>query len=203
MKFAHALLPGSYDPVTLGHLSLFKRAALFCEKISACVFVNPQKKCLFSLEQRRDFLALACADIPGATAHYHTGFEPEFTKAHGCDLIIKGIRNEKDLAYEYKIVEDWAKANGVDYLLFVGDVNEKGELFVQKEYPIKGAQTADFCPPKDVPPMLLLPCENDLANVSSTAVRTALENGESLSHLLVPSTEKAIVQAFWQMQKNH
>ena len=202
MKFSHALLPGSYDPVTLGHLSLLKRASLFCNKISACVFVNPKKTCLFSIEQRRDFLALACKEIPGATAHYHTGWEPEFTQAHNCDVIIKGIRNQTDLDYEYNIVQDWAKANGVDYLLFVGDVNERGELIVQKEYPIKGAATAQFCPAKHVPPMLLLPCEERLAHVSSTAVRYALQNGADLSQLLVPSTADAIVTAFKQMQKN-
>ena len=112
MIYRHALLPGSYDPVTLGHLSLVKRASLFCEKVSACVFVNPAKSCLFSIEERKSFLALACEGIPNASAHFHLGMEPEFAEKHGCDIIIKGVRDEKDLAYEKKIVTDWAKENG-------------------------------------------------------------------------------------------
>ena len=101
MIYRHALLPGSYDPVTKGHLSLIQRASRFCEKVSACVFVNPAKKCLFSVEERASFLALACKDIENASAHFHLGMEPEFAEAHGCDIIIKGIRSDVDTRAQF------------------------------------------------------------------------------------------------------
>lgn len=196
MIFRHALLPGSYDPVTLGHLSLILRAGRFCERVSACVFVNPQKSTLFSIEERHAFLALACEDIPRTQAYFHLGTEPEFTRAHGCDIIIKGVRSEADLAYERAIVTDWARENRTDYRLMVGDTDENGALKLTADYPIKGTDSADFCMREDVPPMLLLSCEAHLQAVSSTEVRRCLSEGRSLSHLLAPSVERAVVAAF-------
>ena len=196
MIYRHALLPGSYDPVTKGHLSLIRRASRFCEKVSACVFVNPQKKCLFSVEERASFLALACKDIPNASAHFHLGMEPEFAEAHGCDIIIKGIRSDVDLAYEKKIVSDWAIQNGVDYLLMVGETDENNGLTVKARYEIKGTNKKTFEMAQGVPPMLLLTAEDTLASVSSTAVRTALKEKEDLSALLAPQTVSAILKAY-------
>ena len=196
MIYRHALLPGSYDPVTLGHLSLIKRASLFCEKVSACVFVNPAKSCLFSIEERKSFLALACESIPNASAHFHLGMEPEFAEMHGCDIIIKGVRDEKDLAYEKKIVTDWAKENGVDYLLMVGDTDENGVLTVKERYEIKGTANEAFTMAQGVPPMLLLVAQKGLTDVSSTAVRKALAQGENLCELLVPQTVSLIKEAY-------
>lgn len=196
MIYRHALLPGSYDPVTKGHLSLIKRASLFCEKVSACVFVNPEKKCLFSVEERASFLALACKSIPNASAHFHLGMEPEFAEAHGCDIIIKGIRSDVDLAYEKKIVSDWAIQNGVDYLLMVGETDETNGLTVKERYEIKGTAKETFEMAQGVPPMLLLTAEDTLADVSSTAVRNALKQKEDLSAFLVSDTISAIKRAY-------
>lgn len=196
MIYRHALLPGSYDPVTKGHLSLIQRASRFCEKVSACVFINPVKTCLFSVEERTSFLALACKNIENASAHFHLGTEPEFAEAHGCDIIIKGIRSDVDLSYEKKIVSDWAIQNGVDYLLMVGETDEKNGLHIIARYEIKGTDKETFEMAKGVPPMLLLTSEDSLADVSSTAVRTALKQKEDLSSLLVPQTVSAILEAY-------
>ena len=123
-------------------------------------------------------------------------WSPNLPKKHGCDIIIKGVRDEKDLAYEKKIVTDWAKENGVDYLLMVGDTDENGALTLKERYEIKGTANEAFTMAQGVPPMLLLVAQKGLTDVSSTAVRKALAQGENLCELLVPQTVSLIKEAY-------
>ena len=94
------LLPGSYDPVTLGHVDLIKRAAAEYDEVFATVFVNDEKKYTFSEEERVEMLSLAVSDIPNVTVGFYGGYVVDYMKEKGIDKIVKGYRNEKDLEYE-------------------------------------------------------------------------------------------------------
>ena len=94
------ILPGSYDPVTLGHLDIIKRAAERYGEAYAVVFINPEKEYTFSLEDRVAMLMLATEDIDGCMVSYSTGRVVDYMREHGIDRIVKGIRDERDLAYE-------------------------------------------------------------------------------------------------------
>ena len=105
------LLPGSYAPPTKGHLSLIERAARDYERVHTVAFVNPQKKYTFTSEERVEMLRLMTAHLPNVTVGFSEGFVIDYAKKNGISLLIKGYRNETDLAYE-KTQADWNLANG-------------------------------------------------------------------------------------------
>lgn len=94
------ILPGSYDPVTLGHVEIIRKAAEKYGEAYAVVFINPDKKYRFSLEDRVRMLILATEDIPGVIVSYSLGRVVDYMREHGIERIVKGYRNDADLAYE-------------------------------------------------------------------------------------------------------
>lgn len=95
-----ALIAGSFDPVTSGHLDIIKRAAEMFETIYVVCFNNSSKKNMFTPDQREDMLKIACKDIDNVITASHEGLLADFAKEHGISIIIKGIRDSNDLAYE-------------------------------------------------------------------------------------------------------
>lgn len=94
------ILPGSYDPITLGHLEIIKRAAKEFDEVFVTVFINPDKEYMFSTGDRVKMIALATEDIPNVTVDSSDGYVVDYMREHGIDKIIKGYRNEGDLEYE-------------------------------------------------------------------------------------------------------
>lgn len=94
------ILPGSYDPVTLGHLDLIQRAREAYDEVYAVVFINPNKQYMFSHQERAYMLRLATADIDGVTVDYYDGLVIDYMREKGIDKIIKGFRNDFDLEWE-------------------------------------------------------------------------------------------------------
>lgn len=105
------ILPGSYDPVTLGHADIIRRAAEKHGEVYAVVFVNPEKEYTFSVEDRVAMLMLATEDIEGCLVSYSSGRVVDYMREHGIEKIVKGIRNEADLAYE-RPQEEYNKLHG-------------------------------------------------------------------------------------------
>lgn len=105
------LLPGSYDPPTRGHLSLIERAAEEYERVFAVAFVNPKKNYTFTPGERVEMLRLMTEHLPSVTVGYAEGLVIDYARAHGISLLIKGYRNENDLAYEKEQAE-WNLSNG-------------------------------------------------------------------------------------------
>ncbi len=106
-----ALLPGSYDPVTLGHLEIIKRAALLYDEVFVVIFVNSEKKYTFSLDERREMLKLAAEGLPNVKIDTSEGYVVDYMREKNIDLIVKGYRNSADLEYE-KIQADYNFRNG-------------------------------------------------------------------------------------------
>ena len=104
------ILPGSYDPVTLGHLEIIKRAKELYGEVYAVVFNNPEKSYTFSPEERVNMLRLATENV-GVFVDYSDGLVIDYMKENGIEKIVKGYRNEKDLEYEREMAE-WNKVNG-------------------------------------------------------------------------------------------
>ena len=96
------ILPGSYDPVTVGHLDLIRRAAEQYDEVYAVIFVNPEKTYTFSLDDRMRMLMLATDDLDNVLVSYSNGLVVDYMREHGIDRIIKGYRNDTDLEYEKK-----------------------------------------------------------------------------------------------------
>lgn len=105
------ILPGSYDPVTVGHLDIIRRAAQNHETVYAVVFQNSEKEYTFSFEQRVKMLRLATEDIKNVIVDGSLGFVVDYMRNFGIEKIIKGYRNEKDVEYEM-LQAEFNKAHG-------------------------------------------------------------------------------------------
>ncbi len=115
------LLPGSYDPCTRGHLAIIERAAALYGRVIVGIFINPDKQGLFTHGERLSFLTAAVAHLPNVSVDFSEGFVADYAKEKGISLIIKGIRNETDRAYEEEMAAYNEKRGGVKTLLWQAD----------------------------------------------------------------------------------
>ena len=95
-----AMYPGSFDPVTIGHLDIIKRAAKTFDELIVGVLNNKQKSPLFSVEERVKILKEATKDIPNVTVVSFSGMMADYAKANGITVSVRGIRNSTDLDAE-------------------------------------------------------------------------------------------------------
>ena len=99
------IMPGSYDPVPLGHLDVIRRVAEKHDEVYVVIFTNPNKEYTFSLEDRVRMLILATEDIPNVTVSYSLGRVVDYMREHGISRIVKGYRSEEDLPWEREQAE--------------------------------------------------------------------------------------------------
>jgi pantetheine-phosphate adenylyltransferase len=96
-----AVFPGSFDPITLGHLDIVRRAAQVFDKVYVAILDNPGKEGeRFSVEERLELIRDAIADIPNACADSSSGLLVEYCRSVGASVIIRGIRSGSDVEYE-------------------------------------------------------------------------------------------------------
>ncbi len=96
-----AVVPGSYDPVTKGHMDIIARAAKLFDEVRVVVFVNSAKNYCFSAADRLELLSKACADMPNVKVEMSEGLVVDYAIACGACALVKGIRNTTDFDYEY------------------------------------------------------------------------------------------------------
>ena len=112
---ATALCPGSFDPVTLGHLDIIERTARHFDDVIVAVIRNPQKtKSLFSLEERQQMLKEATAHLPNIRIEFFKGLLVDFAKDHGAAAIVKGLRAVSDFDYELQMAQMNQRLSGID-----------------------------------------------------------------------------------------
>ncbi|MGA9287487.1 MAG: pantetheine-phosphate adenylyltransferase [Anaerobacillus sp.] len=98
-----AVCPGSFDPVTFGHLDIIKRGARVFDDIKIVVLNNQSKSTLFSVEERVALLKEATKDIPNVSVDSHQGLLIEYAKKVEASTILRGLRAVSDFEYEMKI----------------------------------------------------------------------------------------------------
>ena len=141
------ILPGSYDPVTLGHQDVIRKAAEMYEKVYAVLFVNPKKQYLFDHGDRIRMLMLACEDYDNVLVSESAGLVIDYMREHDIDLIIKGYRNDVDLEYE-RVQAEWNyKHSGYETELWLADEKYSAiSSTVVREKIAKGESLADLVP---------------------------------------------------------
>lgn len=95
-----AICPGSYDPIHNGHLDIIKRASMLADKVYVVVGINPDKKTLFSIDERVKMIKKATKKIPNVIVSSNLGLTVDYATKVNASLIIKGYRNDEDLEYE-------------------------------------------------------------------------------------------------------
>lgn len=99
-----AVYPGSFDPITNGHLDIIQRAGRLYDKLIVGVLNNPGKKTpMFSVEERMEMIRTVTKDMPNVEVASFEGLLVDFAKANGAQVIIKGLRTVADFEYEFQM----------------------------------------------------------------------------------------------------
>ena len=112
-----AVCPGSFDPVTLGHIDVFRRAVLAFDRVVVLVMQNAAKRPLFSLEERCALIRASAAGIDRLEVDAFSGMTTDYTAAHGIDAVVKGVRTASDFEYETAIASVLKSYGGPETLL--------------------------------------------------------------------------------------
>ena len=109
-----AVFPGSFDPITLGHLDIIERSIPLFDKIIIGVGTNSEKKYMFSLKKRMDFIEETFSDSNNISVIQYEGLTIEFCKKIQADFIIRGLRNPADFEFEKAIAHTNRKLSGIE-----------------------------------------------------------------------------------------
>ncbi len=111
-----ALCPGTFDPVTNGHLDIIERAARRFDALVVGVLDNPAKQPLFSAEERVGLIKEATAELPNVTVEAFSGLLVEYANRRGADVVVKGLRAVTDFEFEIQMAQMNHRLAGVETL---------------------------------------------------------------------------------------
>ncbi len=114
-----AVFPGSFDPVTLGHVDIIRRALPLFDEIILAIGSNADKKYMFSLEQRMDFLERTFSGETRIRVMPYQGMTVDFCKKQGVNFILRGLRNTTDLEFEKVIGQTNFKLSGIETVFLI------------------------------------------------------------------------------------
>ena len=109
-----AIFPGSFDPFTLGHHSIVKRALAFMDEIIIGIGINEDKRCLMPIEKRVESIRKLYAEEPRVKVLSYRGLTVDFAQEQGAGVILRGIRTVKDFEYEEGIADINRRLSGID-----------------------------------------------------------------------------------------
>jgi pantetheine-phosphate adenylyltransferase len=109
-----AVCPGSFDPVTLGHVDVFERAAAQFDEVVVAVLVNPNKSGMFTAEERIELIRESTTHLPNLRVESGSGLVVDFVTARGLTAIVKGLRSGTDFEYELQMAQMNKHVAGVD-----------------------------------------------------------------------------------------
>lgn len=148
-----AIYPGSFDPITSGHLNIIQRTANIFDKLIVCVMVNAGKNPMFTLEERVELIQRVTKDIPNLTVESSNQLLAEFARERGSCVIVKGLRAVSDFENEFQMALINRKINSdLDTMFLTAD---KEYLYMSssivKELGSYDANLADFLPTEIIP----------------------------------------------------
>ena len=100
-----ALYPGSFDPLTMGHLNIIRRAAKLYDELTIGVVSNPSKASMFTLEEREEMLKDALRDLPNVKVDHFSGLLADYVNRMGFDVVVRGLRATTDFEYEIQMAQ--------------------------------------------------------------------------------------------------
>lgn len=113
---ATAVCPGSFDPVTNGHLDVFERAAALFEHVTVAVLINKTKSSLFTVDERMEMLSQSLAPFPNVSVDAFHGLLVDYCRDKGISAIVKGLRAVSDFDYELQMAQMNHRLSGVETL---------------------------------------------------------------------------------------
>ena len=148
-----AIYPGSFDPVTSGHLNIIRRAANIFDKLIVCVMVNAGKKPMFTQEERVDLIRRVTTDIPNVEVDCSDDLLAEYARKKGSCVIVKGLRAGSDFENEFQMAMINHKINPALDTMFL--TAEHQYMYMSssmvKELGYYGVELKDFLPEEIIP----------------------------------------------------
>lgn len=143
-----AVYPGSFDPITLGHMNIIERAAAIFDKVYVCVMVNSEKQPLFSREERVELIRRCCKKLDNVEVETSGGLLVDYARSRGACAIIKGLRAVSDFDWEFQMALANKKICPEIETLFLASSEKHTYLSstVVKELGRYGAELRDFVP---------------------------------------------------------
>ena len=151
-----AIYPGSFDPVTSGHLNIIRRAANIFDKLIVCVMVNAGKSPMFTQEERVELIRRVTADIPNVEVDGSDELLAEYAKKKGSCVIVKGLRAGSDFENEFQMAMINRKINpGLDTMFLTAEHQYMYmSSSVVKELGHYNVPLEDFLPAEIIPDFL-------------------------------------------------
>ena len=148
-----AIYPGSFDPVTSGHLNIIRRAARIFDRLIVCVMVNAGKKPMFTQEERVELIRRVTGDIPNVEVDCSDELLAEYAKRKGSCVIVKGLRAGSDFENEFQMAMINRKINPELDTMFL--TAEHQYMYMSsstvKELGHYGVELSDFLPEEIIP----------------------------------------------------
>lgn len=165
-----AICPGSFDPVTLGHLDIIKRAAALFDRVIVVVMINSAKSTAFTAEERVALLCEVTADIPGIQIDSYNGLLAEYAAAKNAQAIVKGLRVMSDFEYEFQMALTNRALSPQTETIFLPASNDCMFLSssVVREVASRGRDVSRFVPASIAPKILAKLCTSAPAEPGGT-----------------------------------
>ncbi|MBQ1235299.1 MAG: pantetheine-phosphate adenylyltransferase [Oscillospiraceae bacterium] len=143
-----AVCPGSFDPITNGHLDIIARAAKLFDRVIVCVLRNPAKTGSFSVEERLDLIRRSCAHIENVEVDSFNGLLVDYAHSKGACAIVKGLRAVSDFEYEMQMSMANKKLNENIDTVYLNTASEYMFLSssVVKQIAMFGGEIEEFVP---------------------------------------------------------
>ena len=143
-----AIYPGSFDPVTLGHLDIIRRASGLFDRLIVAVMHNQNKKPMFSVEERMEMLRRTTADLPNVEIESFGGLLADYAHSKNACVLVKGLRAVSDFEYEFQMALANRKLNAELDTVFLMTSSEYMYLSssVVKDIAVHGGSVAGFVP---------------------------------------------------------
>ena len=145
-----AIYPGTFDPLTNGHLDLIERAAKMFDHVIVAVAHNPNKKPCFSLEERVELAKQIVADLGNVTVIGFSGLLADLAKNHKANVLVRGIRAVSDFEYEFQLANMNRRLNPDLESVFLTPAEENSFISstLVKEVALHGGDVSDFVVPQ-------------------------------------------------------
>jgi len=148
-----ALVTGSFDPPTIGHLELIAEAARVFDEVVVCVFRNQEKAYLFSESERAEMLSamLAERDLSCVSVDVSDGYVADYAREKGIGFVFRGVRDEKDMAYEMDMARyNHTRNPQLETILWVAPTEQKGISSTEVRSCLQNGVVPDEVLPKSV-----------------------------------------------------
>lgn len=148
-----AIYPGSFDPITFGHLDIIERASKLFDELIVAVLNNSQKKSLFSIDERVDILNQLLKDYPNVKVESFEGLLIDYAKSKEASVIVRGLRAVTDFEYELQIAQtNRVESPHIDTVFLTTSLNYSYlSSTVVREFASYGGDISHFVPKEIIP----------------------------------------------------